>query len=180
MELTGCVLNVVDFGAFVDIGLHDSGLVHISHLANKFVRDPHDVVAVGDIVKVWVLSIDKTRRRVSLTMVQPGTERPAPAQRTEGRREDRRPQRPARPATVGNQPQQGGRPQGRRPQGGGRPAAPAKKFNRPPKPAAPPKPVKPLTKAMKEGRAPLRTFGDLKQFVELQAKKDEPPPVAQQ
>src|SRR5205807_1745175 len=63
MELTGSVLNVVDFGAFVDIGLHDSGLVHISQLANKYVRDPHEVVAVGGIVKVWVLEIDKTRRR---------------------------------------------------------------------------------------------------------------------
>jgi uncharacterized protein len=182
MELTGCVLNVVDFGAFVDIGLHDSGLVHISHLANKFIRDPHDVVAVGDIVKVWVLAIDKNRRRVSLTMVQPGTERPAPsppAQRPEGRREDRRPRppaRPPRPAVVGNQ-QQGARPQGgRRPPvgGGGRPVAPAKKFVRPPKPAAPPKP---LSKAMKEGRAPLRTFGDLKQFVDLQEKKSDPPPA---
>ncbi len=67
MELFGSVLNVVDFGAFVDIGLHDSGLVHVSQLANRFVRDPHDVVSVGDIVKVWVVEIDKTRRRVSLT-----------------------------------------------------------------------------------------------------------------
>src|SRR5262249_61835134 len=52
MELSGTVLNVVDFGAFVDIGLHDTGLVHISQLANRYVRDPHDVVSVGDIVKV--------------------------------------------------------------------------------------------------------------------------------
>ena len=55
MELTGTVLNVVDFGCFVDIGMHDSGLVHVSRLADQFVRDPHDVVAVGDIVKVWVM-----------------------------------------------------------------------------------------------------------------------------
>ncbi|MEX0977891.1 MAG: Tex family protein, partial [Pirellulales bacterium] len=78
MELQGTVLNVVDFGAFVDIGLHDTGLVHISQLANKYVRDPHDVVSVGDIVKVWVHEIDKTRRRVSLTMIPPGTERAPP------------------------------------------------------------------------------------------------------
>ena len=77
MELQGTVLNVVDFGAFVDIGLHDTGLVHISQLANRYVRDPHDVVSVGDIVKVWVHEIDKTRRRVSLTMIAPGTERSA-------------------------------------------------------------------------------------------------------
>src|SRR5205085_8942111 len=80
MELSGTVLNVVDFGAFVDIGLHDTGLVHISQLANKYVRDPHDVVSVGDIVKVWVHDIDKDRRRVSLTMIPPGTER-GPARR---------------------------------------------------------------------------------------------------
>jgi len=72
MELTGSVLNVVDFGAFVDIGLHDSGLVHVSQMSNQFVRDPHQVVAVGDNVKVWVTGIDKNRRRISLTMIRPG------------------------------------------------------------------------------------------------------------
>ena len=80
MELTGTVLNVVDFGCFVDIGMHQSGLVHVSRLADKFVRDPHDVVAVGDIVKVWVMGIDKERQRVSLTMIPPGTERARPPQ----------------------------------------------------------------------------------------------------
>ena len=88
MELAGTVLNVVDFGAFVDIGLHDTGLVHISQLANKYVRDPHEVVSVGDIVKVWVHEIDKTRRRVSLTMIPPGTERTPP--KREKRKGDRR------------------------------------------------------------------------------------------
>ncbi len=58
MELKGTVLNVVDFGAFVDIGLKDSGLVHISQLANRYVKSPHDVVSVGDVVTVWVLSVD--------------------------------------------------------------------------------------------------------------------------
>lgn len=71
MELTGTVLNVVDFGAFVDIGLKDSGLVHISQLSKQFVKTPHDVVAVGDIVTVWVQSVDLERRRVSLTMINP-------------------------------------------------------------------------------------------------------------
>lgn len=72
MELTGTVLNVVDFGAFVDIGLKDSGLVHISQLSTGYVRSPHDCVGVGDVVKVWVLDIDRERRRVSLTMIEPG------------------------------------------------------------------------------------------------------------
>ena len=75
MELKGTVLNVVDFGAFVDIGLKDSGLVHISQLANRYVKSPHDVVSVGDVVTVWVMGVDQERKRVSLTMVKPGTER---------------------------------------------------------------------------------------------------------
>src|SRR3954464_2037427 len=87
MELRGTVLNVVDFGAFVDVGLSDSGLIHISQLSAGYVRDPHDVVAVGDQVRAWVSSIDKQRRRVALTMIAPGTERPQPAkQRRGGRR----------------------------------------------------------------------------------------------
>ncbi|MBI1310421.1 S1 RNA-binding domain-containing protein [bacterium] len=69
MELTGTILNVVDFGAFVDIGLKDSGLVHISQMASRFIRSPHEVVSVGDIVSVWVQSVDLERRRVSLTML---------------------------------------------------------------------------------------------------------------
>ncbi|MCL6650467.1 MAG: helix-hairpin-helix domain-containing protein, partial [Chloroflexi bacterium] len=76
MELTGTVLNVVDFGVFVDIGLSDSGLVHISRLADHYIRDPHEVVGVGDILKVWVVEVDKTRRRVSLTAIPTGTQRP--------------------------------------------------------------------------------------------------------
>ena len=69
MELKGTVLNVVDFGAFVDIGLKDSGLVHISQMANRYIKSPYDVVAVGDVVTVWVLTVDQERRRVSLTMI---------------------------------------------------------------------------------------------------------------
>lgn len=79
MELQGTILNVVDFGAFVDIGLKDSGLVHISQLSGNFVKSPHDVVAVGDVVTVWVLDIDQQRRRVGLTMVKPGGDQSAKA-----------------------------------------------------------------------------------------------------
>jgi uncharacterized protein len=71
MELEGTVLNVVDFGAFVDIGLKDTGLVHVSQMADRFISSPHEVVSVGDIVTVWVQSVDKERRRVSLTMKKP-------------------------------------------------------------------------------------------------------------
>lgn len=68
MILTGTVRNVADFGAFVDIGVHQDGLVHISQLADKFVKNPLEVVSVGDIVTVKVLDIDPERKRISLTM----------------------------------------------------------------------------------------------------------------
>lgn len=68
MELTGTVRNVVDFGAFVDIGIKNDGLVHISQISNKFIKHPMDVVGVGDTVKVKILSIDYEKQKVSLTM----------------------------------------------------------------------------------------------------------------
>ena len=70
MELKGTVRNVVDFGAFVDVGVHQDGLVDISKLANRFVKHPSDVVRVGDTVKVWVEQVDRDRKKISLTMVQ--------------------------------------------------------------------------------------------------------------
>ena len=68
MELKGTVRNIVDFGAFVDIGVHQDGLVHISQLADRFVKHPLDVVKVGDIVDVRVLDVDVKREKISLTM----------------------------------------------------------------------------------------------------------------
>lgn len=68
MEMSGTVRNVVDFGAFVDIGVKNDGLVHVSQLSNKFVKHPMDVVSVGDTVKVRIIGIDKERGKVSLTM----------------------------------------------------------------------------------------------------------------
>ncbi|MBR5486202.1 MAG: RNA-binding transcriptional accessory protein [Oscillospiraceae bacterium] len=71
MQLEGTVRNVIDFGAFVDIGVHEDGLVHISQMAEKFVKHPSQVVKVGDIVTVWVLDVDVKRSRISLTMRKP-------------------------------------------------------------------------------------------------------------
>ena len=68
MELKGTVRNVIDFGAFVDIGVHQDGLVHISKMSNKFIKHPLDVVSVGDVVDVRVLSVDKERKRIQLSM----------------------------------------------------------------------------------------------------------------
>ena len=70
MELTGTVRNVIDFGAFVDIGVHQDGLVHISRMADRFIRHPSEVVSVGDVVTVWVVSVDEKKKRIALTMVK--------------------------------------------------------------------------------------------------------------
>jgi uncharacterized protein len=220
--------------------------VHVSRLADRFIRDPHEVVAVGDIVKVWVMEVDKERRRVSLTMVCPGSERPRRPARGEGgdarqgqqaghdqaghdQARGQQGDRPPRPSQGrqggrpgGPQNQQGGRPQGGRPQGGrpqggrpqGRPqsASASQQGGAPqgegspggkpredrrggyggppprrPRPQGPdqgrphefkpkPKPLIPITDAMKKGKEPMRTFGDLMQF--FGAKPDEKKPPA--
>jgi len=69
MVLTGTVRNVVDFGAFVDIGIKHDGLVHVSKMAKKYVSNPHEIVGVGDVVKVKVVSVDRDRGRVELSLV---------------------------------------------------------------------------------------------------------------
>ena len=68
MVLKGTVRNVVDFGAFVDIGVHQDGLVHISQMSDKFIKHPLEVVSVGDIVEVKVMSVDLKKQRIQLTM----------------------------------------------------------------------------------------------------------------
>jgi len=221
MELSGTVLNVVDFGAFVDVGLGDSGLVHISRLADRYISDPHEVVSVGDVLRVWVVSVDKERRRVSLTAIPPGTQKPHPPRREKGERPPRGERPAGRPAGQGGQgggrpPRGGGRPagqgapvgaatgdapstggrssgppgQGGRGKGpppgrggprggsggggggrGGRTEGPSKPYVSKPKPAPP----KPITKAMELGKEPMRTFGDLMQFIQKKDPKAKPP-----
>ncbi len=156
MELKGEILNVVDFGAFVDVGLKDSGLIHISQMANRFIKSPYDVVSVGDVVPVWVMTVDGDRKRVSLSMIQPGQERKPPEPRERQPMRDRpsmqprdqgppRDQGQQRPAgdRGGFQPRHGGPPQqgqgqGRGPggPGGGRQFPP-----RGPRPGGPPQPM---------------------------------------
>jgi protein Tex len=180
MELRGTVLNVVDFGAFVDVGLSDSGLIHISQLSTGYVRDPHDVVAVGDQVRAWVSSIDKDRRRVALTMIAPGTERVRPAKpsRKRGRRHDG-PHQTTQPQAAQAPPQEGA------PETAAKRPAAARRRDKPrrdrrgPQQRQPrtgayekraPKKLVPITEAMAEGKEYLRSFGDLLQF--HQKKKD--------
>ncbi len=71
MELSGTVRNIIDFGAFVDVGVHQDGLVHISQITDRFIKHPLEVLKVGDIVKVWVLQVDVAKKRISLTMKPP-------------------------------------------------------------------------------------------------------------
>ena len=87
MILEGVVTNVAAFGAFVDIGVHQDGLVHISALSNTFVRDPHTVVKAGQVVKVKVLEVDEKRRRIALTLRL--TDTPVPAGARPEQRGDR-------------------------------------------------------------------------------------------
>jgi uncharacterized protein len=177
MELSGTVLNVVDFGAFVDIGLSDSGLIHVSRLANHFVSDPHDVVSVGDILNVWVVEVDEKRRRVSLTALDPRREphrQPAVSQGAEGeRRSAPKRRKPRRDKEQQQQQQQQAtttaQQQTRR---GGKPRRGSGAWQ--PKPKAKPKPVVPITEAMADGREPMRTFSDLQQFFQRKRQKDRP------
>ncbi|QDU54255.1 Tex-like N-terminal domain-containing protein [Aeoliella mucimassa] len=128
MKLSGTVLNVVDFGAFVDVGLSDSGLVHVSQMQNDYVRDPHQVVSVGDQVDCWVTAIDTERRRVALTMIEPGTERPKP-EKAPRRRPKRRPQKP-KTDSSGAKPGEAAPAAG---SGGGEQGASASTSSRPPR-----------------------------------------------
>lgn len=121
MELKGTIVNVVPFGAFVDIGLKDTGLIHISRMANRFIKNPYEVVGVGDVVTVWVAEVDQERKRASLTMVQPGQERkpePRPAFSAPPPRQPRQDNRPPRQPRQDNRPP---RPDGPRPPRGDRP-----------------------------------------------------------
>ena len=194
MELKGTVLNVVPFGAFVDVGLKDSGLVHISQMANRYIKSPHEVVAVGDVVTVWVLNVDADRRRASLTMIAPGTERRPPErrpQRSERPPGESRPQMPAR--GPGGPPRHGPRPPqrgGRRPSSDrdtGGPPAENQGPPRPPRQLPERKPPKPrplpnLTQAKKEGKEYLNTLGELAAFFEAREAPEPPtePPLAEQ
>ena len=176
MELAGPVLNVVEFGIFVDVGLSESGLVHISQISRQFIRDPHDAVSVGEVVRVWVMELDKEKKRIALTMIPPRPARPP-------RRTEDRPARVAKEVSgrAEREPSRTRSDQG--------PERSARRTPRPDKPRSISQerrpttyvsttqkgPVLPISKAMREGRAPLRTFGDLKQLLAVRAGLEEEP-----
>ena len=145
MELSGTILNVVDFGAFVDIGLYDSALVHISHLANRYIRDPHDVVSIGDVIRVWVLEVDKERRRVALTAIPSNRRQLRRDAKKQGQSQAKQTNKPPRKQPVPRPP----------------------KFRQ-----RSAKPAKPITPQMVEGDEPMRSFSDLMQYYEVRQKDD--------
>ena len=103
MILEGVVSNVANFGAFVDIGVHQDGLVHISALADRFVQDPRDIVKAGDVVKVKVLEVDAARKRIALTMRladEPGSERKPTRDNNRPARPQQRQEKPANTAMA--------------------------------------------------------------------------------
>ena len=228
MELKGTVLNVVDFGAFVDIGLRNPGLVHISRMGDRFIRDAHELVAVGDIVTVWVVSADKERKRISLSMLPPGAETRSGSRKgksgepdsADGAAEEKKPRRRPRrkgaaPASDSSAaPRSDGQPHGSRDSRTGAPSEKdGRRENRPPRRPRPegadraehddrgrprrdrfsgprePRSMKfisklekkeTLSQEMKEGKEPLRSFGDLarlfSQKEEEKAGRDAPQP----
>lgn len=182
VELSGTVLNVVEFGAFVDIGLPESGLIHISHMSDRYIKDAYDKVAVGDVVRVWVLEADAGRRRISLSMLPPGAEKQPRHERgprrhgTEsGESQHQTTEREQRRRPDGRPPRKEGeqRRTGRGRDAGGRDGRNNRSRerddrNRGPKTyiAAPKeKTVKPISEDMKKGKEPLRSFGDLAQLL---------------
>ena len=156
------MVNVVDFGVFVDIGLGTSCLVHVSQLANHYIRDPHKFYAVGDVLKVWVTEIDTSQRRIKLTAIRPGTPKPQRRKKSESYK-----------------PRQGGGKRGGAPAGkgsGGRPAHARKdRFKRSNVRRRPPKPVKPISEDMLAGEKPMRSFSDLAQFYDKKTDEHKKP-----
>jgi uncharacterized protein len=202
MELKGTVLNVVPFGAFVDIGLKESGLVHISQMANRYIKSPYDVVAVGDVVTVWVIDVKGTEKKISLSMIQPGQERSAERNAPRGERPPREPRGerqgpPREPRGERQGPPRGERQgpprgdRGPRPGGGRGPGGPPREARPvpsgpvdlppppPPKPVRPPRPPKPLPKLTgdkKTGKAALNTFAELAAFFKPEDEPAKPAP----
>ena len=152
MALEGRILNVVDFGVFVDIGISESGLVHISRLARGFVKDPHQAFAVGEPIKVWVVEVDKQRRRVSLTAIDPAL----PLEPKQSRQ--RRPKSKSSRAKPANE-TRNDKARGQKPERGGA----SNNVRRKRRPVAP---AEPLNPEVAEGKSPMRSFTELRQFYE--------------
>jgi uncharacterized protein len=182
MELTGTILNVADFGAFVDIGLQESGFVHISQMSTGYIQNAHERVAVGNTVRLWVVEADVAKKRVSLSLLSPGTEKHQPRSAEQGR--ERSPREHSREYAPRPQRPEGERrefssdkPRGDRPPrvsrgGPHRDSRDGKQFERKSFDRSPrtfvsapvKKEAKPITEKMKQGKEPMRSFSDLAQL----------------
>ncbi len=104
MMLEGTVTNVAAFGAFVDIGVHQDGLVHISQIADRFVKDPHDIVKTGEVVKVGVLEVDGPRKRIGLSMKKDSTSQKQERPQRDNAPQKKRAPRAGKPTPKPNKP----------------------------------------------------------------------------
>ncbi|MCS7304595.1 MAG: helix-hairpin-helix domain-containing protein [Thermoguttaceae bacterium] len=189
MELTGTVVHITNFGAFVDIGAGENGLVHISQLAPRYVRDPREVVSVGDSVKVWVLQVDLERRRISLSMIPPDqrtqtAQAPrvgkAPREKPPSAAPEKRAPVPGEktPSSAVGQPiAKPSLPQ-RAPAATGASQPASKPSARQFRSKAPPPPPPKLSEAVKQGKQPMRTFAELLQFFQLTRQQQQTPAPA--
>lgn len=166
MDLRATVLNVTDFGAFVDIGLKESALVHVSQISANYVSDPHKVVAVGDTVQVWIKAIDGQRGRVTLTMIHPEAERQPRGGRPRRRSSTQDGTGAKKSSARGKSSHEKGKHRNQRGRSGGPKPSGSRRERKP-------KPVVPITKEMLKGDEPMRTFGDLKQFIDSQGKDEQ-------
>ncbi|MDO5309744.1 MAG: Tex-like N-terminal domain-containing protein [Planctomycetia bacterium] len=186
MELTGVVVNATNFGVFVDVGAQETGLVHTSRLNTQYVKDARDYLPIGQVVTVWVVSVDLEHRRLALSMLKPGTEFVRTRRRNARRsneqsrgedeaRESRRPKRDnARSDDSSERAQRERGEDGARARGahnrGRRDRAERGERSHSSRvidvPAKPKKPT-PLSEEMKQGKEPLRSFSDLWQFAML-------------
>ncbi|MEL7497760.1 MAG: Tex-like N-terminal domain-containing protein [Planctomycetota bacterium] len=181
MQLDGQVVNVVDFGVFVDIGLGESSLVHVSQLSNHYISDPFKHYSVGDVIKVWVTEIDSSARRVKLTAIRPGTKKPPRRQKRgerkpSGSADHRKPQSHQGDQKRSNRSDNKGsaRRDGRKPGKYDSRSSSSRnsKFQRRERRPSKPKEVKPITEKMLRGDEPMKSFSDLAQFVRQKPKTE--------
>ncbi|MCG3173619.1 MAG: Protein YhgF [Myxococcota bacterium] len=153
MEMEGIVSNVTAFGAFVDIGVHQDGLVHVSHLSRRFIREPGEAVKTGDKIKVWVIEVDLERKRIGLSAINPAEARERPARAPRGEAGDAR--RRERPQGE-RRSRRGPHPDPQQPSAGEAPA-PAGQAAQPDQPRAE------QSREHREHRPPRRADGDRRQ-----------------
>ena len=139
MELTGTILNVTDFGAFVDVGLPESGFIHISQMSTGYIQNAHEKVATGNVVRLWVVEPDSAKKRIALSMLPPGVEKqppnfrkPADGERERPPREQPREHSPRPPRPEGTRPA-GARPAGERREFSDKPMGDKSMGDRPPR-----------------------------------------------